>query len=647
MAASAGEGDNGRVSRTRELVRRYPWVIATIAVAIAGLVTLPFGWESERRIVLSAFCLIVAAVQAWQMVKELIGGRVGVDILAITAIVSTVAVGDYWASLVVVLMITGGEALEDYASARARREVTALLDRAPRTAHRVGADGAVADVPVDAVAVGDLLLLKPGEAAPVDATLEDDEGEFDESSLTGESMPVTHRRGSTVLSGSINGDSVVRLRAARASKDSEYQRIVALVQAASNSKAPFVRLADRFAVPFTIVAFAIAGIAWAVAGDAQRFAEVLVVATPCPLLIAAPVAFIGGMSRSARHGVIVKSGGTLEQLARVRTVAFDKTGTLTFGHPVVDRVQPSPGVEADAVARDAAAAEQYSSHVLARAIVAAAPQGATVPAVPADQVVETTGEGVTATVDGRVVAVGKASWVAGHSAPFTPDPLEPGETAVYVAAAGRPVGRIVLRDEVRPNAKSTIARLRELGVRHTLMLTGDAAATADHVAHELGISEVRAGLLPEGKVRAVAAITDRPAMMIGDGVNDAPVLAAADVGVAMGAKGSTAASESADVVIMVDDLGRAPVAISVAQRTISVAVQSIWIGISLSIVLMLVAAFGVIPAIIGAALQELVDLTSILNSLRSLGEGRRGASQSTERAGAMTASARGSTRAEM
>lgn len=405
--------------------------------------------------------------------------------------------------------------------------------------------------------------------------------------------------------------------------------------------------ADRFAVPFTIVAFAIAGIAWAVAGDAQRFAEVLVVATPCPLLIAAPVAFIGGMSRSARHGVIVKSGGTLEQLARVRTVAFDKTGTLTFGHPVVDRVQPSPGVEADAVARDAAAAEQYSSHVLARAIVAAAPQGATVPAVPADQVVETTGEGVTATVDGRVVAVGKASWVAGHSAPFTPDPLEPGETAVYVAAAGRPVGRIVLRDEVRPNAKSTIARLRELGVRHTLMLTGDAAATADHVAHELGISEVRAGLLPEGKVRAVAAITDRPAMMIGDGVNDAPVLAAADVGVAMGAEGSTAASESADVVIMVDDLGRAPVAISVAQRTISVAVQSIWIGISLSIVLMLVAAFGVIPAIIGAALQELVDLTSILNSLRSLGEGRRGASQSTERAGAMTASARGSTRAEM
>jgi len=613
----------GGMTTLARLGRRYPWVLATATVAVLGLISLPFGLPAERQWFVSGFCIVVAAVQAWDMIKELIGGKVGVDILAVTAIVSTVAVGDYWASLVVVLMITGGEALEDYASARARREVTALLQRAPRTAHRIGADGTVQDIPVDAVGVGDSLLLKPGEAAPVDATLEDSDAEFDESSLTGESLPVAHRRGSMVLSGSVGGSAVLHLRAARLARDSQYQQIVALVQAASDSRAPFVRLADRFAVPFTIAAFTIAGIAWIAAGDPQRFAEVLVVATPCPLLIAAPVAFIGGMSRSARNGVIVKSGGTLEQLARVRTVAMDKTGTLTFGHPAVDRVHAFDGSTPEEVLRDAAGAERYSSHVLARAVVGAAAASAAAPQVTADRVKEVAGHGVTATVGGHRVQVGKASWVAGESAPFTPSALEAGETAVFVAVDGNPTGEIVLRDQVRGNAKDTIERLRALGVRHTLMLTGDAPATADHVAREVGITDVKAGLLPADKVSAVASITERPVMMIGDGVNDAPVLAAADVGVAMGAKGATAASQSADVVIMVDDLSRAPLAISVAQRTISVAVQSIWIGISLSIVLMLVAAFGVIPAIIGAALQELVDLTSILNSLRALGSGRR------------------------
>lgn len=590
-------------------------------VAIVGLATLPVVPETATRWFVSAFCLVVAAVQAWDMLKQLLAGRVGLDVLAITAIISTVVVGDYWASLVVVLMITGGEALEDYATARAKREVTSLLDRTPRFAHRVGADGQITDVASDAVAIGDVLVVKPGETVPVDADVDSAAGTFDASSLTGESLPVTIARGGRVLSGSVNGDTAVTVRAAALAKDSQYQQIVALVESASNSKARFVRLADRYAVPFSAVAFAIAGIAWAISGDPVRFAEVLVVATPCPLLIAAPVAFIGGMSRSAHNGVIVKSGTTLEQLARVKTVAFDKTGTLTHGHPEFETVRAFEGFTPDEVLRQAAAAERFSSHVLAPSIVAAA---AHLPVAAATDAAEVPGHGVSCTIDGHAVRVGKRSWI-GEQAPdeaMSTPALEPGQTAVFVSIGGVPAGEIVLRDRLRGDAARTLAELRALGVRHTLMLTGDTAPTAEHIAREIGITDVKAGLLPAGKVAAIEAVTDRPVMMVGDGVNDAPVLAAADIGVAMGAKGSTAASESADVVIMVDRLERSARAVGIAQRTVSVAVQSIWIGISLSIVLMLVAAFGVIPAIIGAALQELVDLTSILNSLRAIRDRR-------------------------
>ncbi|WP_312678711.1 HAD-IC family P-type ATPase, partial [Microbacterium sp.] len=326
------------MGRVLDIVRRYPWVAAAILVAIAGLVMQAAAPAPATAWFVSAFCLVVAVVQAWGMLKELLAGTVGLDVLAITAIVSTVVVGDYWASLVVVLMITGGQALEDYATARAKREVTALLDRSPQHAHRRSADGTTTDVPVADVRVGDILVVKPGEAVPVDADLESPAAAFDESSLTGESVPVSIERGGRVLSGAVNGETVVTVRAAALARDSQYQQIVALVQAAAGSKARFVRLADRFAVPFSIVAFGIAGIAWALSGDAMRFAQVLVVATPCPLLIAAPVAFIGGMSRAAHNGVIVKSGTTLERLARVRTAAFDKTGTLTHGHPEFERV---------------------------------------------------------------------------------------------------------------------------------------------------------------------------------------------------------------------------------------------------------------------------------------------------------------------
>ncbi|WP_342672062.1 heavy metal translocating P-type ATPase [Sanguibacter gelidistatuariae] len=611
----------------------------TVCVAVVALVLSGAGASPATRWLVSAYALAVALRQGWSMVADIRRGTWGVDILAVTAIVATVAVGEFWASLVIVLMLSGGEALEDVAAGRARRELTSLLDRAPSQAHVETADGSVVDRPVAEITIGQTLVVKPGEMVPVDATVLSDTASFDESSITGESLPVDRRAGETVLSGAVNGPHLVRVQAVEVAANSQYQRIVELVESASGSRAPFVRMADRYAVPFTAFAFLLAGLAWWVSGDVVRFAEVLVVATPCPLLIAAPVAFIAGMSRAAKNGIIVKDGGALERLARVRTVAFDKTGTLTYGAPRVSRVLPVDGVSDDALVALVAAAEQYSAHVLARAFVEEANDRGLV--VDADaQVEEVPGFGLRATVAGRRVVVGKASFVAdaiGETAAGHPGPtsaqgaavpggavrevqvrLAGGETAVYAAVDGAVWGAIVLADEIRGDAPATLRELRRLGVADSLMLTGDARETAEHVAAELGLTHVRAECLPADKVAAVQAVDRRPVMMVGDGVNDAPVLAAADVGVAMGARGATAASESADVVIMVDDLVRVATAVQISQRTIRVAVQSIGIGIGLSVVLMVLAAFGAIPAIVGAGLQEVVDLVTILNALRAL-----------------------------
>ncbi|WP_291759408.1 heavy metal translocating P-type ATPase [Cellulomonas sp. 73-145] len=609
------------MTKIEDWLRRYPMVAATLVVALAGLV-LTLTAPAATRWVVGGYALVVAGMHAYQMVRDMLRGNFGLDVLAVTAVVSTVAVGDVWAALIVVLMLTGGSALEDYASARAHREVSALLARAPHFAHVVGPDGELTDVAVTDVRVGDLLLVKPGEAVPVDGVLEGDTASFDESSLTGESLPVEHLAGEAVLSGSVSDQQVAMVRATVEAKDSQYQKIIELVQAAADSKAPIVRLADRYAVPFTAVALVLGGVAWWLSGSPVRFAEVLVVATPCPLLIAAPVAFIAGMSRAAKNGVVIKSGGILEQMARIRTVALDKTGTLTYGHPRVESVEPVLGTASDDLVRFAAAAEQFSPHVLAQSVVdAAQSRGLDVP--DASDVTETTAAGVTATVDGRRVVVGKASHVEQVTGTTVlAAELPPGRLAVHVGVDGRHAGRLVVADEIRHNAAPTLQTLHHLGVRHVVMLTGDAEPTALHVAAAIGVDDVRAGLLPADKVSAVVGLQDRPVMMVGDGVNDAPVLAAADVGVAMGAKGATAASESADVVIMLDDLGRVASAVAIAQRTVRVALESIWMGIVLSVGLMVVAAFGVIPAVVGASLQELVDLVAILGALRAVRPGR-------------------------
>ncbi len=605
------------MSRILQLARQYWPVTLTIIVGIVGVVLalLGSGWLVQW--LFSAYSLAIAAWQAVDMVRALLRREFGLDILAVTAIVSTVLVGEYIAALVVVLMLTGGEALEDFANRRAKRELDALLNRAPQLAHRSVADG-YSDVPISEVQVGDVLLVRPSEIVPVDGVLLSAEASFDQSSLTGESTPVEKLAGDTVLSGAVNGQEAVRIRATETAAASQYQQIVALVAHAAESKAPVVRLADRYAVPFTVFSLALGAIAWWLSDDPVRFAEVLVLATPCPLLIAAPVAFIGGMSRAARNGIIVKSGGVLEQLSAARTAVFDKTGTLTYGVPALSEIRAEHPFSEDEVLILAASAEEYSSHVLAASIISAA-QSRGLHLLEAESAREAVTNGVMARIQGRDVVVGKFSFVAQHAPDARRTEIAPGELAIYIAIGGQYAGALLARDHLRTNAKATLQRLDSLGVRRTMMLTGDATETAQHVASELGITRVRAECLPADKVAEVSNIRERPVIMVGDGVNDAPVLAAADVGIAMGAKGATAASESADAVILVDDISRVALGVRIGRDTVRIALQSIWLGIAISVVLMIIAAFGLIPATVGAVTQELVDLTTILAALRAIG----------------------------
>ena len=609
--------------RVGKIILRYPLITATVVMGIAVAVLIAVGLETVAQWTATLFVAGVAVTTGIGMVRDLLRGHAGLDILAVIAMIATLAVGEYVAALIIVLMLSGGEALEDVAARRARRELSALLERSPQHAHVVDDpqdpdSEIVRDVAVEQVAVGDVLLVRPAELVPVDGELLSEAGSFDQSSLTGESLPSMLVAGDEVLSGSVNGESAVRIRALRGSADSQYQQIIALVKDAEATKAPVVRLADRFAVPFTLVSLAIAGTAWAISGEPSRFAEVLVLATPCPLLIAAPVAFLGGLSRAAKAGVIVKGGAVLERLARVRSAAFDKTGTLTQGRPDLIEVRPVDGVHETELLRWAAAAEQYSSHVLADGILRAAiARGIEIPR--ATDASEAATNGVTASVDGRTVVVGKPAYIDGIVGGVHRTSLQPGQLAAYIAVDGAFAGALVLADDPRPESASVIAWLHEHGIAETTMLTGDAAATAESIARIVGIRTVHAELLPAEKVRLAAALQPRPMMMVGDGVNDAPVLAAADVGIAMGARGATAAGEAADAVILADSLAKVADAVSIGRHTIRVALTAIWIGIVPSVGLMLVATTGVIPAVVGALTQEAVDLATILYALRALG----------------------------
>lgn len=541
-----------------------------------------------------------------EMIKTLRSGKYGVDILAITAIVATLLVNEYWASLMILIMLTGGESLEDYAQKKAGQELQSLLDNTPRTAHKLQGDQQL-DVAVDTLEIGDHLVIKPGEIVPADGRVIMGESTFDEASLTGEAKPMSKKVGDELMSGSVNGDSSVKMVVEKRAEDSQYQLIIKLVEESKEKPARFVRLADRYAVPFTLIAYLIGGIAWWASGDPVRFVQVLVVASPCPLILAAPVALVAGMSRSSKSGIVVKTGTAVEKLAETKTIAFDKTGTITKGMLEVTGVAPVQGFSEAELLRVAASAEQGSAHILARSLVQAVPQ-----LLPVTDLKEISGQGITATVDGRQVKVGNARFIDVPEA-------KTDTTAIYVAIDEKYAGTIYFSDTIRPEASKTIARLKAQGITDLLMVTGDGRTVAEAIAEEVGLTEVHARCLPQDKLTILTSIPKekRPVTMVGDGVNDAPALTVADVGIAMGAHGSTAASESADVVILKDDLERVAEAVMISRETMKVAKQSVLIGIFVCVFLMIVASTGVIPALFGAMLQEVVDTVSILSALRA------------------------------
>ena len=562
-----------------------------------------------------------AAYALWAMADALRRGRAGVDVIALLALLGAMAVGELLAAAVISVMLASGRALEAWAAGRADRDMRALLERAPRTARRYSG-GSLVVVPLDAVEAGDLLMVAPGELVPVDGTLAASPAVLDESALTGEPRPVERAAGELVRSGVVNAGGPFDLQAAATAQDSSYAGIVRLVSEAERSQAPFVRLADRYALWFLGVTLAAAGIAWALAGPARAVA-VLVVATPCPLILAAPVALVSGLSVAARRGVVVKGGAVLERLARCTTVLIDKTGTLTSGHPSVAGVITAGPLPARDVLRLAASLDQVSQHVLASAVVGAAARERCKLVRP-DDVQEVPGQGIRGTVGGHQVAVGKAAWVGVSGAPEWAKMARrrarlDGALTVFVAADGAPAGVLVMEDPVRPDAGRTVRALRSGGIDRIVIVTGDRAEVADIVGAVIGVDEVLADRTPADKLDAVRAEQRRaPTIMVGDGINDAPALALADVGVAMGARGATASSEAADAVLTVDHLDRLGEVAALARRTQRIAWQSVVAGMSLSLAAMGVAAAGLLPAVWGALLQELIDVAVILNALRAL-----------------------------
>jgi heavy metal translocating P-type ATPase len=560
------------------------------------------------------------------MVRALFRGDVGVDLIAVLSMAGALLLGEELAGVVIAMMVSGGGALEDFAQNRARRELTRLLARAPASANRY-AEGEIVQVPLADVRPGDRLLVRAGEIVPADGVVTAGTAVLDEAALTGEALPVRRPSGDRARSGTVNAGDPFDLVATASAEESTYAGIVRLVQAAQAEKAPFVRLADRYALLFVPLTLLVAGVAWLASGDPVRALAVLVVATPCPLILAAPVAIVAGISRAARQGILVKGGGALETLARGRVLLFDKTGTLTTGQARLGASETDGSVTAEEVLRLAASLDQVSQHVIAEALVTAARERGLPLAVPTD-VREEPGSGIEGVVEGRRVAVGSYAWIRERaaSAPWASQALRrmayEGAASVFVAIDGEIRGALLLSDAIRPDTPRALRRLREAGIAKTVMVTGDRAEVAEAIAAALGIDSVLAERTPEDKVEAVRAERrEAVTLMVGDGINDAPALAAADVGIAMGARGSGASSEAADVVLLVDRLDRLADALEIARRARGIALQSVLAGMGMSIAAMVVAAFGFLAPVAGALLQEGIDVAVILNALRALGGG--------------------------
>jgi heavy metal translocating P-type ATPase len=600
------------------------WQTGFSAAALLAGGALHLNGMGERGdwIWLAGMCVVLLAAVI-EIIRAALRRQLGLDLIALVSIGGAIALHEYLAGAVIALMFASGRALENFAEHRARKEMSALLERAPRLANRY--DGsAIVQISLESVQPGDRLLVRAGETVPVDGRLLSDAATLDESSLTGESMPVPRTLGQTLASGTINAGDAFDLHATQTAENSTFTSVIRLVEAAQHSKAPASRMADRYALIFVPLSLAIAGLAWLLSGDPVRALAVVVVATPCPLILAVPVAIVSAMSRSAQHGVLVKHGGALEKLAQVKTMFFDKTGTLTGGTAKLVSVKTDASLPQDEVLRLAASLEQMSGHVIAQAVVSAVRERGLELSVPTE-VVEKPGAGLSGRVDGKQVDVGAYDYVSERSktSPWAENLARhigmEGAAGVYVAVDGLLCGALHLADEIRIDAPRAIRLLRASGVERIVMLTGDRQDVATTIGGLLGVDAVFAAQTPASKLEAItAARASGVSMMVGDGVNDAPALAAADIGVAMGAKGAAAAAESAQIVLLADRLDRLAFAVKLAHRTRAIALQSVMAGMGLSLAAMVVAAFGYLPPVAGAILQEFIDVAVIFNALRVL-----------------------------
>ena len=611
------------------LVDRRAQILASLAMAalVVGGLLYAVGEGATAQSVWRATLAVLAAELAVEVGRAVVVERsLGVDTIALVAMVGALALDQELAGVVIGLMYSGGASLEAIASRRARRELTALVQRVPRVA-QLRVDDGLQEVPVESVQVGDTVLVRTGEVIPVDGTLLDREAVIDTSTLTGEPLPERVRPGMPVLSGTANAGPPFDVRADRPASESAYAALVRVVEQAQSQRAPMVRMADRYAGFFLPATLLIAGAAWAISGDAVRGLAVVVVATPCPLILAAPIALVSGVSRAARSGVIVKGTPAIESLGEARTVLFDKTGTLTVGTPEVREIVTRDSFSESELLRLAASLDRMSAHILGEALVAAAQEAGLELSMPA-HVQEEPGQGIAGSVDGHRVLVGSRAFM--HDAEVPQSEIDAsalattrgsGEAHVVVAVDGHVAGVVVMADELRPDAREVVARLRAEGIRHVAMASGDRRSVAERVGRELALDRVYAELSPEEKVEIVQHIRDdqnlRKVVMVGDGVNDAPALALADVGIAMGAAGATVSAETADAVITVDRIDRVADAVHAGRRSLYIARQSVVFGMGVSLAAMVVAAFGYLPPVAGALLQEGIDLAVILNALRA------------------------------
>ncbi len=624
-AGDVGTGNALLPTAVRQLQEKGLPAIALGSI-VTGVVLWLLGQETWAAAAWAVGAVAVLVPLVVTTARSLLHGDVGVDAIALVAIVWALALGEYLAAAIVALMMSGGAALEAWAAGRARRELRLLVERAPRVAHRY-VDDAVVEVSVDELRPGDVVSVRAGEIVPADGVVVAHEAVVDESALTGESLPITVPRGGQVRSGTANAADAFDLRVTSSAADSAYAAIVRLVAAAESDRARFTRMADRYAAFFLPFSVVVAGLAWLVSGDSTRGLAVMVVATPCPLILAAPIAFVAGLSRAARAGIVVKGGGVLERLGGARTVLLDKTGTLTRGHPELERITSVGAVAPDDALRLAASLDQMSTHVLADSLVQAASGRGLELSVPTG-VREEPGSGITGVVEGHSVAVGSADWLerVGYDSSAGPtvaaEDDSAGRARVMVGVDGELAAEIVMGDRLRPGADTLVGRLREAGIEHVALVSGDRREIVQSVADSAGIDHVYAEQTPEEKLSVVHAVRARPELrnvvMVGDGVNDAPALALADVGIAIAGKDATISSETADVVITVDDATRIALTIQIGRRSLRIARQSVVYGLGLSITAMAFAAFGYLPPVWGALLQEGIDVAVILNALRAL-----------------------------